>query len=183
MFSNIYSSFSVIIHTITLSFHEVLVKHKLVLFDIGHCIELTIYWYVLLLMLSFIHSLLLLLLIISFHISSRHCFWTHFPILIINQRFWYSFTMILLFALLFVRLIIKIACTIGIDPILLSFLHESKSWANDWLKIYMRTYDSLVAEYQFVGCENSVSIVSYCKTWHRLFIHILAEWFFDLHNK
>ena len=69
---------------------------------------------------SFVHSLLLLLLIIF--ISSRHCFWTQINILIINQRFWYSFTMFLLFALLF-RLIIKIACTIGIDPLNQSFIH------------------------------------------------------------
>ena len=31
----------------------------------------------------------------------------------------------------------------------------------DWK--YMRTYDILVAEYQFVGYENSVWIVTYCK--------------------
>ena len=140
LFWNIYASFSVIIHIIALSFPKLLVIHKLVLFDIGHCIELTIYWFVLLLMLSFVRSLVLLLLIISFHICSRHCFWTHFPILIITQRFWCSFTMILLFALLFVRLIIKIACTIGIDPILLSFLHESKTWVNDWLKEYLNIW-------------------------------------------
>ena len=136
-------------------------------------------------MLSFVHSLLLLLLIISFHISSRHCFWTHFPILIINQRFWCSFTMLLLFALLFVRMIIKIACTIGINPILLSFLHESKSWTNDWLIDWKKTwtFDILAAEYQFVGIVNSVSIVNYCKDMELFFIHKFADWFFDLHNK
>ena len=38
----------------------------------------------------------------------------------------------------------------------------------DWKNIW--TYDVLAAEYQFVGCENSVSIVSYCKDME-LFIH------------
>ena len=71
----------------------------------------------------------------SFHISSIHCFWTHI-ILIINQRFWYSFTMFLLFALLFVRLIIKIACTIGIDPILQPFISQKHEQMIDWFKIY-----------------------------------------------
>ena len=66
LFWNIYSSLSVIIHIVALSFQKLLVKRKLVLFDIGHGIELTLYWYVLLLMLSFVHSLLLLLLIISY---------------------------------------------------------------------------------------------------------------------
>ena len=67
LFWNIYASFSVIIHIVVLSFQKLLVKRKLVLFNIGHCIELTIYWFVLLLlMLSFVHSLLLLLLIISY---------------------------------------------------------------------------------------------------------------------
>ena len=110
----------------------------------------------------------------SFHISSRHCFWTHFPILIINQRLWCSFTMVLLFSLLFVRLIIKIACTIGTDSILQSFMHESKTWANDWLKEYW-TYDILVAEYQFVGIENSVWIDTYCKDME-LFLHPYLSW-------
>ena len=34
----------------------------------------------------------------------------------------------------------------------------------------MRTYDILVAEYQFVGCENSVRNNTYCKD-IELFIH------------
>ena len=51
----------------------------------------------------------------------------------------------------------------------------------DWK--YMRTYDSLVAEYQIVGYENSVSIVSYCKDMELFFIHKFADWFFDFHNK
>ena len=172
MFSNIYSSLSVINHTIALSFQKLLVIHKLLLFDIGHCIELTIYWFVLLLTLSFVHSLLLLLLIISLHFSSRHCFWTHIFIFMINQRFWYSFTMLLLFALLFVRLIIKIACTIGIDSILQSFMHLSNTWANDWINEWKNiwTYDILAAEYQFVGCEYSVRNNTYCKD-TALFIH------------
>ena len=51
----------------------------------------------------------------------------------------------------------------------------------DWK--YMRTYDILVAEYQFVGCENSVRNKTYCKDIELFFIHKLADWFFDLHNK
>ena len=51
----------------------------------------------------------------------------------------------------------------------------------DWK--YMRTYDILVAEYQFVGFENSVRNKTYCKDIELFFIHILAGWFFDLHSK
>ena len=134
-------------------------------------------------MLSFVHYLLLLLLIIS------HFFQT----LLLNT---YSYShyhttvlmfiyMLLLFALLFVRLIIKIACTIGINPILLSFLHESKTWTNYWLIDWKKTwtFDILAAEYQFVRIVNSVSIVKYCKDIELFFIHKFADWFFDLHNK
>ena len=45
------------------------------------------------------------------------------------------------------------------------------------------TYEILVAEYQFVGFENSVRNNTYCKDIELFFIHILADWFFDLHNK
>ena len=120
---------------------------------------------------------MLLLLIISLHFCSRHCFWTHIFIFMINQRFWYSFTMLLLFALLFVRLIIKIACTIGIDSILQSFMHLSNTWANDWINEWKNiwTYDILAAEYQFVGCENSIWIATYCKDMAS-FIHPYSSW-------
>ena len=43
----------------------------------------------------------------------------------------------------------------------------------DWK--YMRTYDSLVAEYQFVGYENSVWIDTYCKDME-LFFHPYISW-------
>ena len=145
----------------------------MVLFDIGHCIELTVYWFVLLLMLSFIHFLLMLLLIISLHFCSRHCFWTHINIFIINQRFWCSFTMLLLFALLFVRMIIKNSLYYrhrSYPPIIDAFVKYMSKWLNEWKNIW--TYDILAAEYQFVDIENSIWIDTYCKIFWIVFSSI-----------
>ena len=95
---------------------------------------------------------------------------------IINQRFWCSFTMLLLFALLFVRLIIKNSLHNrhrSTPPIILAWVKDMSKWLIDWE--YMRTYNILVAEYQFAGCENSVWIATYCKD-KVSFIHPHISW-------
>ena len=51
----------------------------------------------------------------------------------------------------------------------------------DWKII--RSNDILAAEYQFVGIENSAWIATHCKDIELFFIHKLADWFFDFHNK
>ena len=51
-------------------------------------------------------------------------------------------------------------------------------WLNEWKNIW--TYDILVAEYQFVGIEYSVSIDTYCKDMELFFypyISWLVLWF------
>ena len=55
LFFCVFHSFHYSFSIIALSYYKLLVIHKLVLFHIGHCIELTNYWFVLLLMLSFVH--------------------------------------------------------------------------------------------------------------------------------
>ena len=136
LFWNIYASFSVIFHIIALSFHILLVIHKLVLFDIGHCIELTIFWFVLILMLSFIHSFI-------DAVAAHH--FISLPDIVFEHIFLFSLSIndfdvhlqcYCYLHCLFVRLIIKIACAIGIDSILHSFIQESKTWPNDWMKDY-----------------------------------------------
>ena len=118
---------------------------------------------------------MLLLLIISYLFQT---------LLVNTYSYSHYYTTILMFiynhnagALLFVRLIIKIACTIGIDSILQSFMHLSNTWANDWINEWKNiwTYDILAAEYQFVGCENSIWIDTYCKD-KVSFIHPYISW-------